>query len=186
MAISKRLRFEILKRDGNACRYCGAMAPEVKLTIDHVVPVALGGTDEPTNLVAACKDCNAGKSSSSADDQLVADIEADALRWANAMKEAAAKLAEERIEIQREVDTYIGAFHEAWGNYRYLSDDKERGIIRLFNSGLPLEDMVEIARYASTSRGLYDRYAFFMSRGLKRVAEIQALATQILAEEGNE
>ncbi len=35
MAVSKRIRFEVMRRDGNACRYCGGMAPDVKLTIDE-------------------------------------------------------------------------------------------------------------------------------------------------------
>lgn len=80
MAVSKRLRYEVLRRDNHACRYCGRSAPEVALTVDHVVPVALGGSDDPTNLVAACRDCNAGKSASSPDAQIVDDIAADALR----------------------------------------------------------------------------------------------------------
>jgi 5-methylcytosine-specific restriction endonuclease McrA len=51
MAITKRLRFEILRRDDFACRYCGGKAPDIELTVDHVTPKALGGTDEPTNNV---------------------------------------------------------------------------------------------------------------------------------------
>lgn len=43
MAVSKRLRFEVLRRDNHACRYCGATPPDVVLTIDHVVQTALGG-----------------------------------------------------------------------------------------------------------------------------------------------
>jgi len=35
------------------------------LHVDHVVPVAESGSDDPTNLVAACSDCNLGKSSKS-------------------------------------------------------------------------------------------------------------------------
>ena len=58
MAITKRTRYEVLKRDNHACRYCGAVAPDVKLQVDHVIPVALGGTDNPDNLVAACVACN--------------------------------------------------------------------------------------------------------------------------------
>ena len=58
MPLTKRIRFEILKRDNHTCRYCGASAPEATLTVDHVLPLALGGTDQPNNLVAACKDCN--------------------------------------------------------------------------------------------------------------------------------
>lgn len=28
MAVSKRTRYEVLRRDNHACRYCGARAPE--------------------------------------------------------------------------------------------------------------------------------------------------------------
>lgn len=35
MAVSKRTRYEVLRRDNHACRYCGASAPEVKLTVDR-------------------------------------------------------------------------------------------------------------------------------------------------------
>lgn len=59
--ISKKLRFEILKKSRFACAYCGAKAPDVELVVDHVDPVARGGADEPANMVAACFDCNAGK-----------------------------------------------------------------------------------------------------------------------------
>jgi len=59
--ISKGLRYAILERDRYTCQYCGRMAPEVKLTIDHVVPISAGGDNEHTNLVAACVDCNFGK-----------------------------------------------------------------------------------------------------------------------------
>lgn len=64
----KRVRFEVLKRDGFRCRYCGANAASTILHVDHVVPVAEGGTDDPENLVAACADCNLGKSSVLLDD----------------------------------------------------------------------------------------------------------------------
>lgn len=60
--LGKRLRFEIMKRDGFACRYCGANAVGTVLEVDHVLAVANGGTDEPSNLITACRSCNAGKS----------------------------------------------------------------------------------------------------------------------------
>lgn len=93
MSVSKRLRFEVFRRDGFACRYCGATASDTTLTIDHVVPVALGGTDDPGNLATACKDCNAGKSSSSPDPRWVARIAQDATQWAAAQKMTAARAA---------------------------------------------------------------------------------------------
>lgn len=57
----KRQRFEVFKRDGFKCAYCGRSPPEVLLHVDHVIPKAKGGSDDPTNLVTACQDCNLGK-----------------------------------------------------------------------------------------------------------------------------
>lgn len=53
----RKLRLTILKRDYYTCAYCGGEANAV----DHIVPRAKGGTDEPTNLVAACTPCNTRK-----------------------------------------------------------------------------------------------------------------------------
>lgn len=60
--VSKKKRFEIFKRDGFACQYCGAHPPNVVLEIDHVIAVADGGSNEEPNLITACFDCNRGKS----------------------------------------------------------------------------------------------------------------------------
>lgn len=60
--ISKRLRFEVYKRDKFSCVYCGRSVPEVVLVLDHVEAHSAGGVDDATNLVTACKECNAGKS----------------------------------------------------------------------------------------------------------------------------
>ncbi|MFD8545578.1 HNH endonuclease [Streptomyces sp. NPDC059649] len=89
MAVSKRLRYEILRRDNHACRYCGAAAPSAKLNVDHVIPQTLGGNDAPTNLVTACADCNGGKTSSMPDAQTVADVDQATFRQAGELKEGA-------------------------------------------------------------------------------------------------
>ncbi len=60
--LSKRLRFEVFKRDGFSCQYCGATPPSVILHCDHIHPVSAGGKTEIDNLVTACQPCNAGKS----------------------------------------------------------------------------------------------------------------------------
>lgn len=59
--MKRTLRFRILKRDGFACRYCGAKGNGVRLEVDHVHPRSRGGSDHPNNLVTACFDCNRGK-----------------------------------------------------------------------------------------------------------------------------
>lgn len=60
-AISKSRRFEVFKRDGFVCQYCGAHPPAAVLHVDHIVPVAEGGGNEESNLVTACSACNLGK-----------------------------------------------------------------------------------------------------------------------------
>jgi 5-methylcytosine-specific restriction endonuclease McrA len=62
--IRARMRFDILQRDGFRCRYCGrpGSAPGMVLHVDHVVPLAAGGTSTEDNLLTACEECNLGKS----------------------------------------------------------------------------------------------------------------------------
>jgi hypothetical protein len=62
VGISKKLRFDVFKRDGFCCQYCGAHPSEtVLLEVDHIHPVAEGGSNDIDNLVSACMDCNRGK-----------------------------------------------------------------------------------------------------------------------------
>lgn len=43
------------------CHYCGQKFAPAQLTMDHVVPVARGGTSTKGNVVPACKKCNQEK-----------------------------------------------------------------------------------------------------------------------------
>jgi hypothetical protein len=61
MPISKKIRFEVFKRDGFKCAYCGKSPPQVILEADHIDPRAKGGDDDLNNLITACFDCNRGK-----------------------------------------------------------------------------------------------------------------------------
>ncbi len=56
-----RMRFKLLEKYDFTCQYCGRKAPEVTLEIDHIYPKSKGGTDDESNLIVACKDCNLGK-----------------------------------------------------------------------------------------------------------------------------
>jgi 5-methylcytosine-specific restriction endonuclease McrA len=58
---------EICEAQGGLCAYCGRL---VKLTIDHVVPIAKGGAHDPSNVVGACLPCNQSKSTRSLDEFL--------------------------------------------------------------------------------------------------------------------
>lgn len=67
-SISKKVRFEVFKRDSFICQYCGQSAPDVVLHLDHIHPVSKGGDNEIMNLVTSCQACNSGKS-----DRLLSD-----------------------------------------------------------------------------------------------------------------
>ena len=56
----RQIRRQVLQRDAYTCHYCSGVAN----TVDHRVPVTYGGTDDPSNLVAACSRCNRRKGSS--------------------------------------------------------------------------------------------------------------------------
>lgn len=58
------LRNAIMDRDGRACLKCGATE---SLSIDHVVPLAKGGDNSPSNLQTLCKRCNSGKGDTTTD-----------------------------------------------------------------------------------------------------------------------
>lgn len=60
--LSKRIRFEVFKRDSFTCQYCGAQPPGVVLECDHIKPVANGGGNSMENLITSCEECNRGKS----------------------------------------------------------------------------------------------------------------------------
>lgn len=57
-------RLVVLARDQHACVYCTAALSEDNFVLDHLVPVAKGGTNRKHNLVAACEDCNRRRSDS--------------------------------------------------------------------------------------------------------------------------
>lgn len=190
MAVSKRLRFEILRRDNHACRYCGRSAPEVKLTIDHVVPETLGGSDDPSNLVAACADCNAGKSSVPADAPLVADIQADAVRWSRAMQMASDVIQRDRD--QRAV--WHEWFEDLWAEWRCGIDgafedrpllprpnDWKRTIDQFVAAGLTARDIREAVESAMRKpRVDYDqRFRYFCGCAWSMLREKQAIAQDI-------
>lgn len=60
--MKKSLRISILARDNFTCQYCGRRAPDVELHVDHIISRYDGGSNHPSNLAAACRDCNLGKS----------------------------------------------------------------------------------------------------------------------------
>lgn len=133
---SKRLRFEILKRDGFRCRYCGADAVQAVLHVDHVIPSSRGGTDDPQNLITACAACNGGKSDIRLDESLIAETEP----------------AEELRKQAEDIRTYLEAVKEREG----AKDDVREYVFQRFMSevGCRVNIYDEVATYQHLSNAI--------------------------------
>lgn len=109
-AVSKRTRFSVFARDNFTCRYCGRQSDSVVLVIDHLIPVAAGGTNDMENLVTACEPCNQGKSDTSLTQH--APNETDRLARLQEQHEqlrvaqAAQQIAEARRQLEQTVVNY--------------------------------------------------------------------------------
>lgn len=181
MALSQRLRFEILRRDNHKCKYCGRSAPEVTLSVDHVIPVALGGSDKPSNLVTACRDCNSGKTSSTPDQQIVEDVDEAALQWSAAMAQAAEELLLSYESPQRK--EIHDAVLEEFPRYYYdrIPADFADTVDKFLAAGLPEETIVQMARIAANKRGISRRWSYFCGCCWKQITQLQERAMQIVA-----
>jgi 5-methylcytosine-specific restriction endonuclease McrA len=61
--LGRKLSAAIAERDSDACVYCGATEASsgAHLHLDHLTPRSAGGSNEPTNLVTACRSCNSAR-----------------------------------------------------------------------------------------------------------------------------
>lgn len=60
------------------CRYCGKTVGADALTLDHVVPVARGGTSTRGNVVPSCVACNREKNVLTPAERILTELERDA------------------------------------------------------------------------------------------------------------
>ena len=68
--ISKEIRRKVFQRDDFTCQYCGRKGTADTLHLDHIMPRALGGTNDMDNLVTACPECNIRKGAQDLSDYL--------------------------------------------------------------------------------------------------------------------
>lgn len=192
MAVSKRLRYEILRRDNYSCRYCGASAPDVRLTVDHVTPVSLGGRDEAGNLVAACVDCNAGKSSSNPDAPLVGNVSDDAIRWSKAIQRASElrqKTREAQFEFYKEFILTAQRLCDEDPTATFPSLESAgspsaafRSVIEFHNAGLDRKELLDAMLIAMTNQRISedDIWKYFCGICWRKVDELHASARALI------
>lgn len=56
--IKRYIKQQLYERQNGRCAYCGEKKRIRLMTIDHIVPLAHGGTDKIKNLQCTCKKCN--------------------------------------------------------------------------------------------------------------------------------
>lgn len=155
--LSRRVRFEVFKRDGFTCQYCGSHPPDVVLEIDHIEPVAEGGSDDEENLFTACMDCNRGKSS------IPLSVAPKSLgERGDEISEQEAQLAGYRQALQIRLDRIE---QDKWAVAEALcpgsgKDGMRRDwlqSIKMFNTRLEVHEVIEAAKIALARMPYADR-----------------------------
>lgn len=107
--IPKSVRFEVFKRDKFTCQYCGESAPNVILEIDHITPVAKGGSNEIMNLITSCRDCNRGKTDKKLDDNTAVMVQKKQLDVIQERREQLEMMLQWRQALTNEIEIEIDA-----------------------------------------------------------------------------
>jgi len=140
-SVSTRRRFEIFKRDGFTCQYCGKRPPNTILHLDHIIPVSKGGTNQTENLITACIDCNLGKSN------ILLDNSKESLQHITERKQEAAKQLRAYIKSCKEerrmksliVDEVEAVFTE---QFDLIFTEASRQSILRFHEKLSLSELI--------------------------------------------
>jgi 5-methylcytosine-specific restriction endonuclease McrA len=66
--ISGSIQQKVWVADGFKCVYCGSQMGKSKMTIDHFIPLELGGKNDETNYLTSCASCNKKKANMLPDD----------------------------------------------------------------------------------------------------------------------
>jgi 5-methylcytosine-specific restriction enzyme A len=61
IAIPTGVRNYVYQRDNCRCQSCGQSENSTQLSIDHIIPLALGGSNDISNLQTFCLSCNSRK-----------------------------------------------------------------------------------------------------------------------------
>ncbi len=158
-SLSKKIRFEVFKRDSFTCQYCGRKAPEVILEVDHIVPVSKGGTDDLLNLITSCRECNAGKSNRELSDGTVLEKRRRQLEELQERREQIEMMLQwqrELLALEQQTVEEVAAF---WADLVYpyhLTEKGMRGLRNLIKQ-FGVSEVLEAMRIATEQYIEYDK-----------------------------
>lgn len=145
MAVSKRIRFEIFKRDSFTCRYCGKGSPKVVLEVDHIIPRCEGGTDDEMNLITSCFDCNRGKAGVNLSEIVTGEDPHDKAIELMERERQLAEYNEVRAAAEERIETHLEALRQT---YNFKSGDKTSATLKRLlrdHSVYDINSAIEIA-----------------------------------------
>lgn len=166
ISLSKSERYEILKRDSFTCQYCGAKAPDVILEVDHIIPVAEGGTNDAFNLITSCRDCNRGKGKKLLSDNTTIEKQRKQLDDMNAIREQSEMMIQWRSELLEVLNTETESAEDYMHMIGMLEEDQH-----ITDSGkVKLRDWIKRFGYAEVTEAIgiaCDRYMTRQNRGVE-------------------
>lgn len=152
-ALTKKVRFEVFKRDSFTCQYCGQKSPDVLLEIDHIEPVAKGGTNDILNLITSCQACNAGKSDRRLSDTSVVEKQRKQLEELQERKEQIEMMFQWQKSLLNFEDDVTDQLASYWAELvpgYSLNENGKKGLRRLRKS-FELGEIMEAMKTAVNS-----------------------------------
>lgn len=158
--ISKKMRFEVFKRDSFTCQYCGRHAPDVILECDHIKPVAEGGKNTLLNLVTSCMECNRGKGKRKLSDTAEVDKQFNELATLNERREQMNMMLKWREELANLTNDQIDAISDILCDEDRCLTDYARNKVKILIKRFGFSEVLVAAEIA------YDKYVIDKRRGV--------------------
>ena len=163
--LGKKIRFEVFKRDKFTCQYCGRTVPDVILHVDHIKPVAKGGTNDIMNLITSCSDCNLGKGARELSDDSIVKKQQRQIQELADKNEQLEMMLQWREEIQQLSDKEVNAVNEHISSITaWKANDNGKKIIKNLIKEFSIQlvlDAVDIAfdkYYDGSEKGWEDAF----------------------------
>lgn len=147
-SLSKKIRFEVFKRDSFTCQYCGSKAPDVILEVDHITPVKEGGSNDIMNLVTSCFNCNRGKSAKILSDKSTVEKQREQIKelnirrqqlqmmleWRDGLKSLECDTAKKAIDYWNDIINEYGLMLNDVGDIGITKLVKKHGIVKVLDA----------------------------------------------------
>lgn len=121
------------------------------LVVDHVHPVAEGGTNDILNLITACQPCNAGKGKRKLNDQAVLEKQLDQLSELNERREQLEMMIKWKAGLSDIKDIAVDRIAEHWSKLVQGFHLNERGIqtLKKLTTQFEVDEIMDAIRTAT-------------------------------------